>query len=68
KTVGTELAVLAHLLAGDLAEHFEPGQRELRKAAAERAGADLIVAQPPTAEAGAVFVDIRTARLKQIGS
>ena len=35
KAVGTELAVLADLLAGDLAEHFDAGQGELGKAARE---------------------------------
>ena len=60
--------VLADLLAGDLAEYFEPGQRELGETAPEGAGADLVVAQSPAAERGAMLVDIRAAGLEQAGS
>ena len=67
KAVGPQLAVLADLLAGDLAKDVEPGQGELSEAAPEGAGADLVVAQPPAAECSAMLIDIGAAGLKQAG-
>ncbi|MGY0573971.1 hypothetical protein ACTGJ9_025220 [Bradyrhizobium sp. RDM12] len=68
KAVGTELAVLADPLAGYLAEHLDARQGELGKASRECAGTDLVVAQPPAAEGGAMLVHITANRLKQAGN